>query len=72
MDKHEELLHKYELAQSKEYKEIKQLILDHLIGVSSSQISPEKIQGALLALRYVDSWTSDCLSALAQRKEEGN
>lgn len=72
MDNHEELLRKYELSKSPEYKEIKQRVLDYLIGLSSSQISPEKIQGALLALRYVDSWATEYYAALAQRKEEGN
>lgn len=67
-----ELLKRYELATSPEYAEIKARILDYLISISGSPINSERTQGALMALKYVDSWVSEYNSALARRKEEEN
>lgn len=70
MANHEELLHKYELANSREYKEIKSLVLDYLINLSTSTVHAERIQGALMAFKYVDNWVNEYNEALALRSEE--
>lgn len=69
MDNHQELLHRYELAQSSQYKEIKAIILDRLIQMSASSGQAELIQGALLPFRIVDTWIDDYNRALQERKE---
>lgn len=71
MDNHQDIIHKYELCTCEQYLEIKKLILDHLIGLSVSAIEPEKLQGALMVLRFVDGWKDEYYAALKARKEEG-
>lgn len=70
MDNHEELLMRYELAKSSEYQQIKTIVLDYLISLSTSPHLSERTQGALMVFKYVDSWINEYNSALQRRKEE--
>jgi hypothetical protein len=68
-EKQDELFRNYQLAKSSEYKEIRQKMLDFIVDCGNSTIQPERIQGMLMLIKYVDSWVDDYEIALKNRKE---
>ena len=69
MPNHEELLRKYELVTSNEYKEIRQEALNFIVNCGNSTIGSERIQGMLLLVGHIDSWKDDYEQELEKRKE---
>ena len=55
----EELTRKYFLAKNGTYEAIRAEALNYIVACSKTGLSPEKIQGMLLLLGEIDSWTSD-------------
>lgn len=52
----EEITRRFSLANSKEWKAIKELFLDKIIELSRGSQSPEKLQGMLQLLSFPDNW----------------
>ena len=65
----EQLIHRYGLATSPQYKEIRQNMLDFIVKCGNSTILPERIQGMLILINYVDGWVKDYEKELENRKE---
>lgn len=54
-----ELLRKYTLVKNGNYADIRAEALNFVVNISKSDLSPDKIQGMLLLLNEIDSWTLD-------------
>lgn len=44
-------------------------MLDFIVDCGNSTIQPERIQGMLMLIKYVDGWVDDYEIALKNRKE---
>ena len=71
-EQHEKQLHLYELANSKEYKEIKQELLKYVIKASTGNIPSERIQGMLNLLAIPDNWILDYEKELEKRNRNSS
>lgn len=69
MANHEEMLRKYNLANSDVYKSIREESLNYIVKCAGSAVTKDNIQGMLLLIGHIDGWISAYDAALANRKE---
>lgn len=66
----EELTKKYGLVQSEQWKQIREVELNHIVKLSVGNIDPLIIIGMLRNINNIDKWEDDFLSKkTAQNKE---
>lgn len=67
---HEETYRLYRLATSQEFQEIKEEFLKHIIRMSTSNVSSERIQGMLNLLAITQNWILNYENELEERKRK--
>jgi len=71
-EQHEKQLRLYELANSKEYQEIKQEFLRYIVKASTGNIPSERIQGMLNLLAIPENWILDYEKELEKRNRNSS
>lgn len=61
-DKYQELTEKYNLVTSDEWLAIRQMMLNHIVSLANSQVSPLIIQGMIKNIADTDKWANDFLA----------